>query len=67
MRYWDASVFKEVETNSGPNLFTISEWVSMYNDEEDVPDYMKELMINSFIKDPDRGFVVSAFEVDNDY
>jgi len=67
LRYWDASNIDQVQSDNGPNLFTINEWTSMYNGEEDVPEYMKELMQNSFIKDPDFGFVVSGFVVENDY
>ena len=67
LRYWDATNIDEVQVDVGPNLFTINEWTSMYNGEEDVPDYMKELMSNSFIKNPDFGFVVSGFQVENDY
>jgi hypothetical protein len=67
LRYWDATMIDQVQETKGPNLFTVAEWVSMYNGEEDVPDYMKELMTNSFIQDPNWGFVVSHFEADNDY
>jgi len=67
LRYWDATNIDEVQSDVGPNLYTVSEWTSMYNGEEDVPDYMKELMSNSFIKDPDWGFVASGFKVENDY
>jgi len=67
LRYWDGTNIDEVQVDVGPNLFTVNEWVSMYNDDEDIPDYMKELMANSFIKDPDWGFVVSSFKAENDY
>jgi len=67
LRYWDGTNIDEVQVDVGPNLFTVNEWVSMHNGEEDIPDYMKELMANSFIKDPDFGFVVSSFEADSDY
>ena len=67
LRYWDGTKIDQVQNTKGPNLFTVSEWTSMYNGEEDIPDYMKQLMANSFIKDPDWGFVVSSFDDDNDY
>jgi hypothetical protein len=67
LRYWDGTNIDEVQIDVGPNLFTVQEWVSMYNGEEDVPDYMKELMVNSFIRNTDWGFVVSSFEADDDY
>jgi hypothetical protein len=66
LRYWDATNIDEVQDDVGPNLFTINECVSMYNDADDVPAYIKELMINSYIRDRDWGFVVSSFKVDED-
>jgi hypothetical protein len=68
LRYWDGTNITDViNDESGPHLFEVTEWVSMYNDADDVPDYMKELMANSFIKDCDWGFVVSGFKAENDY
>jgi len=65
LRFWDATKIEEL-TNNESTIFTVTEWVSMYNDEDDVPNYMKELMINSFIKDPNFGFIASSFEINED-
>ena len=61
LRYWDAFNIDQVQ-----ELFTIHEFVTMYNDVEDVPDYMKELMINSFVMDTDWGFIVNSFQIDDE-
>ena len=58
-------------TEESPERVTLNGMIgatfAAFNGEEDVPDYMKELMANSFIKDPDWGFVVSSFKAENDY
>lgn len=65
LRYWDASNINQVPGTRGSNLFSVKEFTSMYNDESDVPEYMKDLMINSYIRDPNWGFKVESFVVDD--
>ena len=49
IRHWDALDVKKI-TN---NIFQITEWTSMYNDQSDVPDYMKYFLIEKIL---DKGF-----------
>ena len=44
--FWDGS---NVEYNSTTKLFKVTEHTSMHNDHEDIPFYMKYLMVQSFI------------------
>lgn len=64
LRFWDASTVKQVE----PNIFVIEEWTSMYNDMMDIPEYMRLVLVESFLDDfslLDLKFV--GFKVQPDY
>jgi hypothetical protein len=50
LRFWDASSIREV----CPNVFEIIDWTSMFNGQEDIPTYMKHMIISSFLEEFDR-------------
>lgn len=63
LRFWDASVIEEVE----PNSFKIVEWTSMYNNQDNIPDYMKFIMVESFLTDfYALGLKFGGFKVQHD-
>jgi len=46
LRFWDASNIKK----TGSRFFQIEEWTSMFNDQRDIPEYIRWLLIDSFLK-----------------
>lgn len=65
IRFWDGSNLSET-TFEHRKEFTITEWTSMHNDSDDIPQYMKELMIASFTKEERLGIMMTGFEVYED-
>jgi len=46
LRYWDATDVKK----TGSRFFQVTEWTSMFNDQMDIPEYIRWLLIDSFLK-----------------
>lgn len=65
LRFWDANVIESITDDSGRTLFVLTEDTSMYNGMEDIPLYMRELMINHFSKEYDWDFYIDSFRVED--
>lgn len=64
LRFWDASNIQEICSN----VFEIVDWTSMFNGQEDIPMYMKHMIISSFLKEFDRfNLKFVNFKVEEDY
>jgi len=59
---------KNIE-NIGGTVFLITEWTSMYNYTNDIPTYMRELLVKSFVAgELERfGFKGVKFKIEGDY
>ena len=67
LKFWDATNIKKIGSDNKSKLFKISEWTSMYNYQDDIPKYMRELMVNSYIDEDNFGFKVKKFNIEDDY
>jgi hypothetical protein len=63
IRFWDGVNVHKVDKN----MFEVVDWTSMHNDNDDIPDYMRDLLIESFVGDRDWGFKVEKFRIDDDH
>jgi hypothetical protein len=63
LRFWDGSNIEEV----APGVFQIEEWTSMYNDIDDIPDYMKYIIIDKAVESRELGaygITMTNFKID---
>jgi len=61
IRYWDGINIHKIDNN----MFEVTDWTSMHNDNDDIPEYMRDLLIESFVDSRDWGFVVEKFRIDS--
>lgn len=63
LRYWDGSNIEEI----APGIFQIEEWTSMYNYIDDIPGYMKYIMVDHVVKSHElasHGIEMTNFKID---
>ena len=61
MHFWEASdIYKKTKRK-----FEITEFTSMHNSYEDIPHYMRMLLLNKYIKFHDWDIEVVKFEIDH--
>jgi len=65
LRYWDASRIDEIIIDD-ITLFRVTEETSMHNGSEDIPNWMKQLMIENFVREDNLPFSIKSFEVLDD-
>lgn len=64
LRYWDGCNVDSIE-KQGITYFTVTEETSMHNGSEDIPLYMRELMVESYVKEFSMGFTMESFEIED--
>lgn len=62
LRFWDASKIDMIIKDRIP-LFRVVEGTTMHNSSEDIPDWMKTLMIENFVEEDNLPFYIESFEV----
>ena len=63
IRFWDGVNVHKVDNN----MFEVTDWTSMHNDNDDIPGYMRDLLVESFVNSRDWGFKVEKFRIEDDY
>jgi len=67
LRFWDASIISKGTDDKGDLIYTVEDGTTMYNDMHDIPEYMRLLMIESYVNEYDWGFQVVGFKVEDEH
>ena len=63
LRFINPKSFEQIATH----VFAINEWTSMFNNHDDIPHYMRYLMVLSFCGDTQElGFKVTKFTIEDE-